>query len=349
MATDRTDRGAEGENTNGSATAVGDTDSESESVPHPAFAAYADESVPGATVGAPGKDGRLELRFGVDRDGDTNLVRDLARAPFHVSGTLGHDPHPRGETVYVQSPSEGVAQGDRRSVTVEVGAEAVAHVSTQSSTKVLSMGHNYAESDIALSVGADAHLDYVPAPTILHGDARYHEALTVELAPSATAVVGEVVVPGRLARGERFEFERYLSEFQARSDGDLLAADATHLAPGESDPTAPGVLGEFTVLGTLYVLAPGGERGELSDRLHAVVADEERAGAADDADHGGADDERRNDDTVRAGATALPNDAGVAVRALGHRAETVTGTVHDAWDEARTALLGVGAPDPRRL
>ncbi|WP_123537933.1 urease accessory protein UreD [Halosimplex salinum] len=312
--------------------------------PHPSFADYAAESVPAAAVGSPGKDGRLELSFAVDGAGETNLVRDLARAPFHVSGTLGHDPLPEAETVYVQSPTGGVAQGDRHDIDVRVGADAVAHVSTQSSQKVLSMEHNYAAADVSLSVGSGGHLDYVPEPTILHADSRFVQRTDLDLSPEASAVVGDVVVPGRLARGERFAFERYLSRLRVRRDGELLVDDATHLRPADADPSAAGVMGEFAVLGTLYVLVPSDDdapdTADLSDRLHAVAT-----AAGDSAEHGDGDD---GDDAVRAGATRLPNDAGCVVRALGHRAETVTAPLRAAWDEARTELLGVGAPDSRR-
>jgi urease accessory protein len=106
----------------------------------------------------------------------------------------------------------------------------------------------------------------------------------------------------------------------------LLFEDATHLTPADSDPTAPGVLGEFTVYGTAFVLAPDHDRSDLSDALHAVVTGGE----------------------ARAGATALPNGAGVAVRALGDRAETVQATLHAAWDHARQELLDAPAPSGRK-
>jgi len=320
-------------------------------LPHPAFADYAAESLSGAGVGAAGKAGRLDLAFVRDGDG-TRLVRDLARAPFHVSGTLGHDPHPASETVYVQSPSGGVAQGDRHDISVAVGPDAVAHVTTSSATKVLSMERNYAASEVALSVGDGGHLDYVPAPTILHPDARYAQATAVDVAPGASAVVGEVVVPGRLARGEHFDFERYASTLRVRSHGDLLVADATHLAPGADDgpgPTAPGVVGEFAVLGTLYVLAPGRDAAALADRLHDAVATASDERAADDEGPDDDPDEDADDTTeVAAGATHLPNGAGVLVRALGHRTGPVTDSLYAAWDTARTDLLDVGAPADRR-
>lgn len=292
--------------------------------PHPSFAEYATEAVPQAAVGSAGKDGTLRLTFAPSSDG-TSLVRDHATVPFHVSGTLGYDPHPEAETVLIQSPTGGVAQGDRHDVSIEARSGAVAHVSTQSSTKVQSMHSNYAAADVTLCVESDAHLDYVPEPTIVHENARFSQDLTLDVASGGTAVLTDVVVPGRLARGERFDFERYLSRVRAIGPDGLLFEDATHLAPGARDPTVPGVLGEYAVHGTTFVVAPD-DAAVASDDLHDVVSGFE----------------------ARAGATALPNDAGAVVRALGDRAETVQATLQAAWDHAREALLDAPAPSGRR-
>ena len=302
-----------------------------EHVPHPAFEAYAAEAVPQAAVGSPGKDGVLELTFAL-ADGTTALVHDYATAPFHVSGSLGHDPLSRAETVYLQSPTGGVAQGDRRDVTIRVAADAVGVVSTASATKVQSMTRNYGAADKTLRVGEGGHLDYVPEPSILHSDARFCQRVALDVAPGGSAVLGDVVVPGRLARGERFAFERYAARVSVTGPDGLLFEDATHLAPGDDaagvggDPSAPGVLGEFDVYGTLFVVAPDRDAAALSDAVHAAVTDCE----------------------ARAGATALPNDAGATVRALGHRAEHVQGALHAAWDVARRELLGAPAPPGRK-
>jgi len=199
-----------------------------------------------------------------------------------------------------------------------VRSDAVAHVSTQSSQKVLSMACNYAAADVSLSVESGGHLDYVPEPTILHADARYCGRLGLDIEVGATAVLSDVVVPGRLARGERFAFERYFSRVSASDPDGLLFEDTTHLDPAESDPTAPGVLGEFAVHGTVFVVAPGTDTMALSDTLHNVVSE--------CAAHGGA--------------TALPNDAGVRVRVLGDRAQTVVEGLHAARDLARRELVG---------
>jgi len=301
--------------------------------PAPGFEAYAAESVPQAAVGAPGKDGRLELTFEPDGTGRTRLVRDYARVPFHVSGTLDADPHPDATTVYVQSPTGGIAQGDRHEIEVEARGGSIAHVSTQSATKVQSMERNYAAADVSLAVGRGGHLEYLPRPTILNAGARFRQDLTLSLDPGGTAILGEVVVPGRLARGECFDFERFEARLRCRGPDGLLFEDATDLRPDDGEPMAPGVLGEHAVYGSLYIVTPGGtdfegDHGtvdELADAIHERVAGS----------------------TAHGGATMLPNDSGVLVRALADTSEPVTAGLWRAWDRARRALLDVPAPEVR--
>jgi len=292
---------------------------------HRSFEPYAEESVPAADVGAPGKDGELRLTF-AERDGTSELVRDYARVPFHLSGTLSNGDDLGAATAYIQNPTAGIAQGDRHSVEIEAEPGARALVSTGSATKVLRMEHNYGRAETDIDVGEGAHVEYVPDQTILHRDARYHGETNVSLAPGASAIVSEIVVPGRLARGEAFEFGRYFSRTTARDSSGLLLDDTTHLCPDESDPRRRGVLGDHTVYGTLYALAPDADTDGLADAVH----------------------DRLQGNAARASASALPCEAGVSVRALADRAEDAKAALTAAWDECRRALLGVGAPDLRK-
>jgi urease accessory protein len=290
--------------------------------PQEAFGAYADEPLSPAAAAATGKEGKLRLTFAATGDG-TALVHDFATVPFHLTGELTHDEQlPDAATVYVQSPTGAIAQGDRHDIDVTVERDAVAHVTTQSATKVHSMARNYGRVDVDLTVESGGYLEYLPEPTILHADARYRQETRLTLGSDATAVVGEVLVPGRLAREEVFEFERAYTRLRATGPEGLLFEDAQDLHPAARDPRRPGVLGDHEVLGTLYVLGDA----TLSDALHERAAN---AGSA------------------RAGASELPNDAGVMVRAVGKRA-AVTTAVDAAWDEARQALVGAGRPARRK-
>jgi urease accessory protein len=292
--------------------------------PEEAFEAYGREEIPAAAAGAVGKDGRVACRFAADADGQTRLVKDFAKVPFHLTGGLTHDDGlPAAATVYVQTPTAGIAQGDRHAVEVTVDPGAKAHVTGQSATKVLRMERNYGATTVDLSVGEGGYLEYLPEPTICHRDARYRQDCSLSLGADAAAVVGEVLVPGRLARGEAFEFDHAYLRTEAHGPGGLLFADANDLRPAARDPRRPGVLGDHRVLGTLYAVGDA----DLSDPLHERVTG------------------RRG---VRAGATALPNDGGAMVRVLGEEAEPVRRAMRAAWDEARQRLAGAPAPTRRK-
>jgi urease accessory protein len=280
--------------------------------------------VPQAAPGSVGKEGELSLSFAADSDGRTRLVKDFATVPFHLPGGLTHDEAvPDLATVYVQSPTGGIAQGDRHEIDVTVGADASAHVTTQSAEKVLRMERNCARTDVQLTVEDGGYLEYLPEPTILYPDARYRQETTLTVAPDATAVVGDIVVPGRLARGEAFDFDRLYSRLTVEGTDGLLVQDTTDLHPAARDPRRAGVLGDHRVLATLYVIG----EPELSDRLHERVAAVEG---------------------VRGGATVLPNEAGVLVRAMGDLPGTVSNALDAAWDETRRAVLGAGIPHRRK-
>jgi urease accessory protein len=294
--------------------------------PHPAFAAVVEETTPQAAPHSPGKDGRLELTF-ERNDGGTRLVHDLATAPFHVAGTLDTDPISDLASVIVQSPTGGIAQGDRRRVDIEVGPEAYARVGTASSTKVHSMTHNYAQADLFASLAAGSHFEYLPEPTILHEESRLYRSTEIDIDPDATAIIGDVIVPGRLARNEAYRFDRFVSELAVRRGEKLLAADSLWLEPGSKDLDRAGRVGDRPVVGTMYVLAPAVDTAPLSDAIHESVT----AATADE--------------TV-AGATELPNDAGIFVRSIGAVTPGVRSALDAGWATARGELLD--EPTPRR-
>ncbi|WP_226481448.1 urease accessory protein UreD [Natrinema amylolyticum] len=319
----------------------------------PAFEGYADEPLAQAPAGGPGKNGLLEATFAREGDGPTRMVRDRVKVPYHLTGTLETDPAPGLATLVAQEPTGGVAQGDRHRMAVDAQAGARAHVTTQSATKVHSMDANYAHLDASLRVEAGGHLEYVPGPTIVNEDARCLQTVSVDLAPDSVVVVADVLVPDGLTDHESFGFDHYHARVEAAYDGRLVCADAVDLRPDERDPRDPASVGEYGVVGSLYVFAPGSGEDDGDGRRRSHDGDEEAA-----------DDSSRNPDLeglveavhdrladragVRVGVSRLPDDAGAIVRLLGHRQTDVTEALRGAWDETRRATLGVGAPADRR-
>ncbi|HEY4866734.1 MAG TPA: urease accessory protein UreD [Candidatus Dormibacteraeota bacterium] len=70
-------------------------------------------------------------------------------------------------------------------------------------------------------------------------------------------VVGEVVAPGRAARGERLRYESVESILEVRRpDGRLLVRDRLELRP-EEGRLHFGLMGSYEALGTLFVIRKG--------------------------------------------------------------------------------------------
>src|SRR5215475_5065291 len=101
----------------------------------PELAQYRDEPRQMAS-GAAGKNGVLDMRFA--RRGDRSVLAYLYRqAPLLAQQALYWDEHMPGlPCVYVITTSGCVLQGDRFDVSIEVGAGAMAHVTTQAAMKI---------------------------------------------------------------------------------------------------------------------------------------------------------------------------------------------------------------------
>jgi urease accessory protein len=299
------------------------TNTDSVAVP-PAFREYGEQHLPQSPAFGHGKNGIAELVVARDGDNPTRLLSDFVKVPYHLTGTLDSDPAPGLTTICLQDPTGAVTQGDRHTLSVEARRGSLAHVTNQSATKVQSMKASYAHLDATLVAESGAYLEYIPGPTILNENARCLQTTSVEMADDATVIVGDVFVPNGLSDHEPFSFDHFHSRLEASVDDSLVCADAVDLRPDERDPRDPATVGEFGVIGTLYVLAPSSEAlDDLADAIHDRVAEMP---------------------DVHGGTSLLRDDAGLTVRVLGDRSTDVTAAVDAAWDESRQALLGVGAP-----
>ncbi|MDX6740430.1 urease accessory protein UreD [Actinocorallia sp. A-T 12471] len=278
-------------------------------------------------VGSPGKVGLLELAF--ERIGErTELTGHYQKAPLHITRPLYHDPaRPDLPYVMLMMSGGGVLQGDRYRIDASCGAGASVHLTTQGATRLYRMEQDYATQRVDLTVGPGGYLEYLPDPTIPFGGSRYYQRIAVTADRDATVVLGETLLAGRLARGERHAYTAYCGDVEVRDpDGRLLFADPVRLVPAELPVTGPAVMAGFGVVSSLYVVSGLRPAQEIADALHTALA---ATG-------------------LRAGAGVLPGDVGAWARVLGDRSPEVLAASTAMWDAVRRLLLGVPAPDPRK-
>lgn len=280
-------------------------------------------------TGAVGKVAILDLAF-APVDGRTELVERYQRSPLQVIRPLHYDPErPDLAIVMVMATGAGMVQGDRFRIDVTCAPGSALHLTTQSATKVMEMDQDYATSVVNLTAGAGSLLEYLPDPIIPCAGSRSYHRTRVTVGPGATAFVGETIRAGRLAHGERHDYDVLATDLEiVRPDGSPLVLDRVRLTPGLTPDgiSGPGLLGGADQIAALHVVSDEAPAEELADAMRAALA--------------GVD--------LRWGVSVLPGACGAWVRMVGSRSPVLDRAMRDAWDAARQRLLGVPAPRMRK-
>jgi urease accessory protein len=250
------------------------------------------------------QEGRLDLLL--ERDGTvTRPVRCAVQPPLQLSRARYDDPAQPDEPALTLIHLGGILAGDHYDLRIVLGDHAGARVTTAAATQVYRMPQGQATQAIQLQLGIGSRLEWLPEPTILFSGARFTQTTSVTLGTGARLALLDVLVPGRLARGEVYQFERYAARLEARDTaGHLLLAERALLEPRRHDLTAPGLLGVTPVLGSLYIL------GDHVDAERDCARVARRADGLSGL-------------SIDVGTAVLPNGCGMLVRALGTTASHV--------------------------
>jgi urease accessory protein len=284
------------------------------------------ESLP---VGAPGKVGAIDLTLTSD-GARTRVERQFQRAPLHVYRPLYLDAELPGMAfIYLQQSGDGLVQGDRNRVDVHCGPGSEAHLTTQAATKIFTTRQNFASQIVNLRVENDAFVEYLPDPVVPFRGSRFFQHTTVMAHSSSTVIIGETLLPGRVAYGESHVYDLYWSETEVQDQtGEVLVKDLLRLQPGAGGgPHSLAVLGQYEVIAAFYIITKRASPTTMTEVLRAAL------------------DGRPQ---VLAGVTELPNECGVGVRLLGTTSAAVRTGLTAAWAAARLHLLGAPLPDLRK-
>jgi urease accessory protein len=214
--------------------------------------------------------GAAEIGF-ARRGEATHLAHLYERDPLRVlfpAPEAGEPP-----LAAIVTTSGGLVAGDRIEIAVHVGAGASAHVTASAAEKIYRSTGATTVIRQSLSVAERGALELLPPETILFDGARLDRATSVELAPEAAFLGGDIVIFGRRARGERFTRGFLREVWEVRRQGRLVWGDALHLdgdiAAIIDDPACfAGAAGFATLL-----LAPAEQRAEpLVESARAVQA-----------------------------------------------------------------------------
>lgn len=279
-------------------------------------------------VGRPGKVGVLDVTLGV-RGGRTGVVSRFVKAPMQLTRPLYIDPSDPGEAfLYIRTTGGGLAQNDRIRQVLRLESGSRATVTTQAGTPVHRMDAGMASQWVSLHVADGAVCEYLPGQTILFAGSRLLQTTDVDVAPGGTVLVAEVMLTGRLARGEVNGFDTLAQRFRVTRNGRPLLSDT--LCVTGVTANSEMLLSRWAAWGTVLIVPPSpSDVPGLLDGLRGALPE-----ASED---------------LTAAASTMVGDEGVTVRMAGSDPVSVRALVESVHSLARERLLGRPAVDLRRM
>ena len=186
-------------------------------------------------VGSPGKRAVAELTF--TKSGDKTYLTDLYNVlPAKILRELYYDQYRPGMPyILFMNPTGGIVQGDRYTYKIRLNKGSEAFITDTMATKIYKMDLNYASKQIDVYLGKDSRLEFLPREVIAFVDSRWYQKATFHVSEGSKLLYCEIFCPGRIARGEFWDFDIYSSKVVIESNGKLVLSESTTFTRKDKD------------------------------------------------------------------------------------------------------------------
>jgi len=289
----------------------------------PEFEVYLTKSQ--SEVGKLGKVGILSLKLERDPETGKTVIREqYSHVPLFAQRAMYlEESLPAMAYVYIVSPSGGILQGDRYRIDITLDNNTLAHVTTQGATRIYKMEKNYASQIVNITVGEGSFFEYIPDQIIPFRNSRFYQEVELNVHDNATMIYSEVIVPGRVASGEAFEYDIcYIRTVGKNHLGRPRFMDTVKLEPKNENLRAEGILGNFKVVGTTYIITKDFYLKDLQYEISEKIKVLEVKGK------------------ISGGTSILPARQGIIIRILGNSTEDLKEIIFEVVNIARKQIVG---------
>jgi urease accessory protein len=241
--------------------------------------------------------GKARILLSCNNSSKTAIEQLETKAPLLVQRALYPDTgQPNMAHLYLMSSAGGVLQGDRLEIEIRANENAMARITTQSATKIYRMDKGYALQNLSITAADDSYIEYMPRQLIPYRSSRYCQFVTITASPSSTVLYSETLSAGRIASGERFDFDACFLGVQTYGlSGQLYFSDVCSIEPAiDSKATFELLFGRKKLWSTIFIITPQSNRDIIQKEILDAI----------------------EKSSILAGCTSLPHDSGLVVRML---------------------------------
>lgn len=269
-------------------------------------------------VGSPGKKAIAELTF--TKSGDKTYLTDLYNVlPAKILRELYYDPYLPGlPYILFMNPTGGIVQGDRYVYRIQLNDGAEAFITDTTATKIYKMDLNYASKQVDVYLGKNSRLEFLPRETMVFVDSRWYQRATFHVGDGSKLLYSEIFCPGRIARGELWDFEIYSSKVLIEKGEKLILNESTTFTRNDKD-----------ALDVIF--------GDNKFYLKSYWYSDNAVDAKKMIDFR----------SVFGGATEMANEAGLTIKALSNDLNDLKKLQGEIWKIFRKTETGTEVPDLR--
>lgn len=261
-----------------------------------------------------GQNGTIEIVLQVNDDSKTYVKSLLSKAPFLIQKAMYPDTdYPNFAHIYMMSSSGGVLQGDEQKINIIMGTNSTARITTQSATKIYKMDTGYASQYINIHNQKGSYLEFIPHQIIPFKSSRFYQEVNLEVEDNAILIYSEIISAGRIASGEKFDFDLCFLRTSAHRNGKLVFTDVMNLNQKDKS-NLESVFGGKTVFSTVYIIGNSLQIENIVKKINLAT----------------------KSDSLLASCSSLPYDSGIIVRMLADSVSKIVSLTESISDILRS-------------
>jgi urease accessory protein len=181
------------------------------------------------------------------------------------------------------------------------------------------MNSNSASQILNITVDENCYLEYIPDQIIPYQNSRFYQKVNLNIHDEATIIYSEVLTSGRVAMKESFDYDIcYLRTYCKNQDSKFRCLENMKIEPKNQNMEIQGILGEYNIVGTVYILTKKEQIIELENMINENV---------------------KKSKSISIGTSILPNETGIIIKILGNSTEEVFETIYKIVKISRKKIL----------
>ncbi|HKU32733.1 MAG TPA: urease accessory protein UreD [Candidatus Nitrosotalea sp.] len=249
----------------------------------------------------PGQNGTIRLELELDKNSKTYVKSLMSKAPFLIQKAMYPDSdYPKFAHIYMMSSSGGILQGDEQKIDIVMGKNSKGRITNQSATKIYKMEDGYASQYINIHGQEGSYLEFVPHQIIPFKSSRFYQEVNLEVDKNAILIYSEIISAGRVASGEKYDFDLCFLRTSACRNNQILFTDVMSLNHKDK-PYLEAVFEGKGAFSTVYILGISISTERIMEEINLAT----------------------KNTSILASCSSLPNDCGIIMRILADSASEI--------------------------